>query len=155
MSKEAVALLHGFRSGLEEKAAAQIAAAGLPVLYEQTKVHYVWPEQACTYTPDFPLINGIIIETKGRFLTEDRQKQKHIKAQYPDLDVRFVFSNANARLTKTSKTTYSAWCEKYGFRWAHKIIPASWLAEAPCMKRLRALHAATRGLFRHPLLESK
>lgn len=149
-------ILHGFRSGLEEKAAAQIAAAGFPVHYESLKLHYEWPAQQCTYTPDFPFLhNGIIAETKGRFLTEDRQKQKHLKAQYPDLDIRFVFSNANARLTKTSKTTYAAWSEKYGFKWAHKIIPASWFAEPPCIKRLRALHEATRGLFRHPMLESK
>lgn len=148
LSKEAVGLLHGFRSGLEEKMAEQIRAAGLPVLYEQCKVHYIKPEKKATYCPDFPLPNGIIVESKGRFLTEDRQKHKVIKAQYPHLDIRFVFSNANARLTKQSKTTYAAWSEQYGFQWAHRNIPAEWLNEAPCPKRLKALEEAMRGTFK-------
>lgn len=140
-------MIHGFRSGLEKKIAEQIKQFGYPVLYETLKVHYVWPEQQSKYTPDFPLPNGIVVETKGRFLTEDRQKHKHVKSQFPGLDVRFVFSNANARLTKVSKTTYAAWCEQYGFKWAHKDIPLAWLQEPPCPKRIAALHEATRGAF--------
>lgn len=145
LSKEAVGLIHGFRSGLEEKAAAQIKAAGLPVLYEQAKVHYVWPEQNCTYTPDFPLPNGIIVETKGRFLTEDRQKHKHVKVQHPGLDVRFVFSNAHAKLSKKSSTSYAAWCEQYGFGWANKTIPEAWLKEPACPLRIKAWLEAIKG----------
>ena len=140
-------IIHGFRSGLEEKVAAQLQAAGCPVLYEQHKVHYVWPAQDSTYKPDFILPNGIVVETKGRFLTEDRQKHKHLKEQHPALDIRFVFSNARARLTKVSKTTYAAWCERYGFPWADKLIPPAWLSERPNRARLEALRAATRGAF--------
>lgn len=138
----------GYRSGLEVIIARQIEEAGVPVLYEAAKIHYVWPRQECTYKPDYVLPNGILVETKGRFLTEDRQKSKHIKAQYPDLDLRFVFANANARLTKVSKTTYAKWSDQYGFPWAHKSIPVEWFAEPPCPKRLKALTAATRGAFK-------
>jgi hypothetical protein len=54
-----------------------------------------------------------------------------LKEQYgEELDVRFVFSNQNARLYKRSPTTLAAYCEKHGFQYAHKVIPQSWLQEA-------------------------
>jgi hypothetical protein len=72
----------------------------------------------------------MVIETKGRFVTADRQKHLLIKAQHPDRDIRFVFSNSKARISKTSATTYSAWCAKYGFKFADKRIPQEWLNES-------------------------
>jgi hypothetical protein len=89
----------------------------------------VKPEKKAKYTPDFLLPNGIIVETKGRFLTEDRQKHLLIQAQHPELDIRFVFSNSRARISKASSTTYAMWCEKHGFRYADKLIPQAWLME--------------------------
>ncbi len=73
--------------------------------------------------------NGIIIEGKGIFEVEDRQKHLLIKQQYPHLDIRFVFSNPTHKLYKGSKTTYGDWCDKYGFKYASKLIPASWFKE--------------------------
>lgn len=119
-----------FRSGLEEKIALVLTNLGVPYEYEKLKLRYVVPEKAHTYTPDFVLPNGIIIETKGLFDTADRQKMKLVKAQHPALDIRLLFSNANARIAKKSPTTYSKWCDTNGFPWAHKEIPPSWLAEA-------------------------
>lgn len=69
----------------------------------------------------------IIIETKGRFVTADRQKHLMIKAQHPDLDIRFLFQNSRARISKTSKTTYADWCRKNGFLFADRIVPEEWL----------------------------
>ena len=69
------------------------------------------------------------METKGRFTVSDRQKHLLIKEQQPELDIRFVFSNQNAKLYKGSKTTYAQWCEKNGFQYAHKTIPDDWLSE--------------------------
>jgi hypothetical protein len=86
-------------------------------------------EKSCTYTPDFLLPNGIIIETKGRFVTADRQKHLMIQAQHPELDIRFVFSNPRARISKTSKTTYEAWCRLKGFHSYGKVILDAWLRE--------------------------
>lgn len=97
--------------------------------YETFKVGYVKPAKDSKYSPDFKLPSGIIIETKGRFLTDDRQKHLLVKAQHPDLDIRFVFSNSKVRITKASKTTYAAWCDKYGFKYADKRIPEAWLKE--------------------------
>lgn len=126
-----VGLREGFRSGLEEKVADQLRSLGVEVRFEELKVKYVKPSRASTYTPDFQLPNGIIIETKGRFVTADRQKHILIKAQHPDLDIRFVFSNSNSKISKTSTTTYADWCRKHGFQFADKLIPLGWVKELP------------------------
>lgn len=122
-------IVEGYRSGLEEKLAVQLSQAGVEVAYESMTIPYEKPASKHKYTPDFPLPNGIIIESKGRFVTADRAKHLLIKKQHPDLDIRFVFSNSKSRISKTSKTTYAAWCEKYGFQYADKLIPEAWLQE--------------------------
>lgn len=119
----------GYRSGLEDEIAAQIKAAGLEVQYELFPIRYTVPEKLARYTPDFILPNGIIVETKGRFVTADRQKHKLIKAQYPRLDIRIVFSNPNTKIGKKSKTSYAMWCDKLGIPYAAKTIPEAWLEE--------------------------
>jgi hypothetical protein len=127
------ALKHGFRSGLEDGIAAALTAAGVPFEYEPRKLAWTKPATQHTYTPDFWVQTSsghtIVVETKGRFLVADRQKMERVIAQHPDLDFRFVFSNASARISKKSKTTYAAWCDKRGYRWAHKAIPKEWLDE--------------------------
>jgi len=125
-----VGLKEGFRSGLEEKVADQLRALGVEVKFELLKVKYTKPARASTYTPDFQLPNGVIIETKGRFVTADRQKHILVKAQNPELDIRFVFSNSRAKISKTSATTYADWCRKHGFLFADKLIPLDWIKEA-------------------------
>lgn len=85
------------------------------------------PAKEHTYTPDFLLKrSGIIVETKGQFTSEDRQKHLYVKAQHPELDIRFVFQNPNAPIYKGSKTTYAKWCEKHGFKYATRLIPLEW-----------------------------
>lgn len=128
-ANKAVGLKHGFRSGLEEKIGKQIEAAGQVVQFETIKVPYVMPESLHKYTPDFPLENQIIIEGKGIFDAQDRAKHLLIHAQYPELDIRFVFTNAKAPITKGSKTSLAMWCEKHGFKYATKVIPAEWFKE--------------------------
>jgi hypothetical protein len=132
----------GFRSGLEGVNAAHLKAHGHSVEYETLKLKYTKPARSATYTPDFPLWNAIIIETKGRFVTADRQKHILIKQQYPDLEIRFVFSNPNTRISKTSKTTYAVWCETNGFQYASKLIPKEWLDEVPTPGRMEAAKVA-------------
>ena len=70
---------------------------------------------------------ALVIETKGRFVTADRQKHILIKEQHPDLDIRFLFQNSKARISKSSKTTYADWCRKHGFQFADKVVPEEWL----------------------------
>jgi hypothetical protein len=124
-----VGIYHGFRSGLEERIAEQLTTLNVPFTFEEVKIKYVKPQRSATYCPDFILSNGIVVETKGRFLTADRQKHILIKEQHPELDLRFVFSNSNARISKTSKTTYADWCIKNGFVFADKLIPIEWINE--------------------------
>jgi len=123
------AMKHGYRSGLEERIAEQLDKLGIDYTYEQVKLTYIKPASKHVYTPDFVLPNGIIVETKGRFLLADRQKHILVKKHNPTLDIRFVFSNSKARISKTSYTTYAAWCEKNGFKYADKTIPQEWLDE--------------------------
>lgn len=117
-----------YRSGLEEEAAAFLKSRQKKVEYEKLKIE--WEDlKYRTYTPDFELDNGIIIETKGIFSAADRRKHVEIAKQHPTLDIRFVFSNANAKLYKGAKSRYCDWCEQKGFKWAHRVIPEEWLKE--------------------------
>ena len=140
-------LVEGYRSGLEDKVADQLRSLSIPIIYEGTKIRYTPPLKTRTYSPDFILPNGIIIETKGRLVTADRQKHKHIKEEHPFLDIRFVFSNPNNRISKTSKTTYAKWCEDYGFQYAAKLIPREWLKERPSRSHIEAIEQATGTAF--------
>ena len=118
-----------YRSGLEEEAAAFLKTRQKKVEYEKLKIE--WEDlKYRTYTPDFELDNGIIIETKGIFSAADRRKHIEIQKQHPTLDIRFVFSNAQAKLYKGAKSRYSDWCEQKGFKWAHRVIPEEWLLES-------------------------
>ena len=122
-------LAHGFRSGLEERVSEQLAFLNILDCYEIKKIPFVQPAKNRNYTPDFWLPNGIVVETKGVFTVQDRQKHLLIKDQYPDLDLRFVFSNSKNKLRKGSKTTYADWCNKYGFIFADQLIPEEWINE--------------------------
>ena len=129
MSAKQVATKYGFRSGLEERVAEQLDQLGVEYTYEKVKLKYIRPASEHIYTPDFVLSNGIIVETKGRFLSVDRMKHLLVRKHNPDLDIRFVFSNSAAKISKGSRTTYAMWCNKYGYRYADKIIPVEWLNE--------------------------
>ena len=128
-SPKQVGLKYGFRSGLEEAIADDLTSKGVGFTFEETVITYTKPERISKYTPDFILENGIIIESKGRFLTEDRQKHLLVQKQNPFLDIRFVFSNSKTKISKRSKTTYADWCNKHGFQYADKLIPEDWLKE--------------------------
>ncbi len=120
------ALRNGYRSGLEDDISVDLKKRGVSFEYETLKIKWTLLENK-TYTPDFILPNGIIIESKGRFVAADRKKHLRVKEQHPDLDIRFVFSNSRAKLNKGAKSTYGDWCDKYGFTYADKRIPDEWL----------------------------
>lgn len=129
-SQDAALRASGVRSGLEEVVRDNLLSKAVRFVYEKFTIKYEQPAKLRKYTPDFLLLdNGIIAETKGRFVTSDRQKHLLVKAQFPDLDIRFVFSNPNQRISKKSQTTYAMWCESKGFKYAKRDIPESWLRE--------------------------
>ena len=119
---------YGYRSGLEKKVADHLTLLKVKYKYENIKIE--WEDLAYrTYTPDFVLCNGIIIETKGMFTAVDRRKHLAIKKQHPKLDIRFIFENSKRRLRKGAKSTYGQWCERYGFDYDDRVIPECWLKE--------------------------
>jgi len=85
-----------------------------------------WPEDDNWWSNKKWLEEHFIVETKGRFLPDDRKKQLLIKSQHPQLDIRFVFSRSGEKIRKGSKTTYAMWCEKHGYLYADKLIPEEW-----------------------------
>jgi hypothetical protein len=121
------ALKAGFRSGLEQDNVNHLEDLKADYTYEAKRFPYT--PKVRHYTPDVILGNGIIVEIKGYFSTEDRSKHKLIKAQYPEMDLRFVFNNPGNYIRKGSKTTYSDWCDQYGFKWAQGLIPKEWINE--------------------------
>jgi hypothetical protein len=123
------AIKNGYRSGLEDDIAKDLKDRGVEFEYEKLKVQWQLLENK-TYTPDFKLPNGIIIESKGRFVQADRKKHLIIQDQHPFLDIRFVFSNSRSKLYKGAKSTYGDWCNKHGFLYADKRIPDEWLTQS-------------------------
>ena len=122
------ALKQGYRSGLEIKVKDYLRERKVRYKYESLKIE---GEELMyrTYTPDFILSNGLIIEVKGRFTSDDRRKHLAIKKQHPNLDIRFVFESSKRKLSKGAKSTYASWCERHKFVYADRVIPEEWLKE--------------------------
>ena len=123
------AIKHGYRSGFEHKVSDQLKENKIKFGYETTVIDYIKPETKHTYTIDFTLPNGILVETKGRWVPEDRKKHLLIKKQHPELDIRMVFMSGKTKIRKGSKTTYGMFCDKHDILWAEKTIPTSWFSE--------------------------
>lgn len=128
-----------FAGGLEENLLKQLDKDGVEFEYEPGIIRFEVPAKKAWYKPDLLLKNGIIVEGKGEFTSKDRKKHLAIKAAYPDLDIRFVFSNPNAKIGKKSKTTYAMWCEYNGYKYAKKIVPAEWEREPLDRNRVKAV----------------
>lgn len=134
------AKLNGYKSGLEDTVAAQIAeyynisiVQVKTELYESVRLKFIQPEKKRGYKPDFPLRNGVIVETKGlirgKFTAADRQKHLWVREQHPEVDIRFLFKDASKPIHKGAKTTCGEWCEQNGFIYAEKLIPLEWFKE--------------------------
>ncbi len=130
------AIAAGYRSGLEQRVEKELKAVGCSAEFEPFKIPYAVPASQHRYTPDFVLENGIVIETKGRWDLDSRKKHKLLKEQYPDLDLRMVFSNSRAKIRKNAKTRYCDVCEKLGIMYADKSVPTDWVKEPANKKSL-------------------
>jgi hypothetical protein len=127
-SKRRTAQAEGYRSHFEFEIAKQAEKDSIRVKYEPEESRVAWVPKVKTYTPDFVLDNGIIVEAKGRLTVHDRSKHLLVKEQHPELDIRFVFQYNNP-ITKGSKTRYTDWAEKHSFKWAMSTIPKEWAKE--------------------------
>lgn len=143
----------GFGSGLEKRNNAVLQKAGVEFHYESGPcvIHYELPIRggvcgACDsphvfskhkYTADFAFISKkskklIIVECKGHPLAwtgATRSKHQHIKKQFPDMDLRFIFNNKHGKISRTSKTTNEAWCKRQKFLCESDLIPQRWINE--------------------------
>ncbi|MTA41159.1 MAG: endodeoxyribonuclease [Actinobacteria bacterium] len=120
-TKKQIAIKYGFKSGLEMQLDESLKQNGIDSEYEAHVISYVIPESKHKYHPDFRIVKSdgteIFLETKGRWLLADRKKMKLIKEQYPNLDIRIIFQNADSRISKNSKTTYGQIATKLGYVW--------------------------------------
>ena len=117
------------RSGFEAALTDELTKFNIKYDYEAVKIPYQPLQKVKHYVPDLVLANGIIVEIKGRFTSPDRQKHKAIKANYPDLDIRFVFQKQDQKINKGSKTSYDMRCRSNGIKCSEGHIPPAWIAE--------------------------
>lgn len=115
-----------FKSAIERTVDLQLKVSGIQYTYESLEVPYTLYG---SYHPDFILANGIIIEVKGLLDRESKRKMMAVKTQRPDLDIRFVFQDANKKVPHT-KETHGRWATRTGWKWAEGRIPDSWLEES-------------------------
>lgn len=128
-----------YRSKFEISVAKQLYAAKVKFTYE-TKSYkwqdvipygqcgacgskYVYTERS--YTPDFFLPKGVVVEAKGKLDARQRKKLLAVKKSNPKLDLRILFMKDN-KISSNSKTRYSEWAAKHGFIAAVEIIPKEW-----------------------------
>lgn len=118
-----------FRSKFEGSIASQILAMvpSRRVKYESSKLPYVIES---IYNPDFEVKlddkTTLYIEAKGYFDAAARRKMAAVKEQHPDKRIVIVFQ-ADRKLSKGSKMTYSQWAEKHGFEYSIGFVPEDWL----------------------------
>ena len=125
------ALAHGFRSKFEYDISKYLKEKGISYEYEKRKLKYTVPETIKSYTPDWQFADqsNVIYESKGRFTGIDRAKMLLVRESNPEITIRMIFQNSSVKISKNSKTTYAAWCDKNGIEWCdfRKGIPKIWL----------------------------
>jgi hypothetical protein len=142
----------GFASGLELRNQNVLASSGLEFWYESgpCEISYslVVRVGECNdcgskdivtnhrYTADFAFRSEsgklILVECKGSpwaWTGKTRSKHQAIKKQYPEMDLRFIFSDKNSKISKTSKTSNAEWCKRQKFLCESRLIPQRWLKE--------------------------
>lgn len=113
-----------YKSGFERTLAASLNGRGVKFKYESTQVPYVLER---TYNPDFEIVDhGFFIEAKGLLDRDSKAKMVAVKKQHPELDIRFVFMQADKKIPGT-RQTHGEWATKNGFIWAEGSIPDEWL----------------------------
>lgn len=120
------------RSRLEQETAAKLDELGVEWEYEKYVLEYRKPIRMSVcgdcgskavlairnYTPDFWLPKyNCFLEVKGKFGQVDRMKMRQVVQQYPEEDIRMVFSRNNliGRKAKTN-TRYIDYAEQYGMK---------------------------------------
>lgn len=126
--------MKNYRNKFEGKTGDALTAKGIQFEYETEKLDYTINAQ---YVPDFILRTRsgkkVYIETKGNGRSFDgasRRKLIAVKQNHPDKDIRIVFYSDGKIGPKRKDGTHlkqSDWAIKYGFEYAIRDIPESWL----------------------------
>ena len=122
-------LMKKMKGTFEQAVLSDLDGRGVPYLYEPDKLAYYVERH---YIPDLKL-GKMIVELKGYFRQDSQRKMKAVKAQYPDMDIRFVFQKASATIQGAkkrkdgTKMTCGEWADRQGFVWAEGTIPEEWL----------------------------
>ena len=113
----------------EARVISDLDERGVAYKYEPEKLAYYVERH---YSPDLA-VGTMIVELKGYFRQDAQRKMKAVKAQHPELDIRFVFQNASATVQGAkkrkdgSKMTCKEWADRNGFMWAEGTVPEEWL----------------------------
>jgi hypothetical protein len=118
-----------FRSSAEAEVAADLTQRGVAWEYESERVFYAIPY---TYVTDFTLpeevtVTGepIYVECKGWLRPEDKRKLLAIRTDNPGMDLRVLLYRGQDK--QGTPTKDAKWCNRNGFKWAHRRVPDSWL----------------------------
>lgn len=138
---------HEYRSKFEENLGARLDRERIPFDYEALcyTIQVAVPGGVCQkcfgkdigrktkYTPDWffgriedDVAKGWVIESKGKFTGRDRKRVLALVTGFPELKFGMLFQRDN-KLSKTSETRYSEWCEKHGIPWAVGWFKPEWL----------------------------
>ena len=116
-----------FRSKLEEQISASLQQQGHEISYERDRFDYYLKR---FYTPDF-IVKGqafeFYIEVKGYWDSADRSKFLAVVQKHPTLPIFIAFQKPHQKISKTSKTSYCQWAEKFGIAWCPTPIPDDFL----------------------------
>lgn len=119
------------RSGFERKVRKFLEEEKVKYTYESLVIKYTVPETKRSYTPDFILPNGVIVEVKGYWDAASRRKMALVVEQNPHLKIKLLFQRDNT-ISKKSKTKYTEWAKARGIDCAVSTsgkIPEEWLDE--------------------------
>ena len=89
-----------FKSKLEVSVAELLDTVGCKYVYEGEQVPYTIQHH---YNPDFVLLNGIMLETKGDWDAEDRRKIKAVIRDNPHLIFVWSFKHRLTRSVRNPK----------------------------------------------------
>ncbi len=113
-----------FRSGLELQVGIILKHFKVPYGFESEVIPWVRPASDHKYIPDFKITTRsgkvLYIETKGLLDKQDPEKHQALKQQYPQLDIRIIFSNPHTWDRAAKTRTYAKWADKVGIKWTSK-----------------------------------
>lgn len=125
-----------YRSPEEERLAQHMEKAGLRFTYEERKLRYTHLTKT-TYKTDFEVatpIGPVLVEVKGFWTHQNRQKVRQVLKSYPEINLVMAFIKPTNKISAQSKTTYAMFCEKNNIPWLlyHDLINT----KPECLPRL-------------------